>query len=87
MKTLTKIIFASAITLSAAAPAAFAQNMGWGNASTPGASVQKDDQSAITIKSKNTREHASRPESQTTGYGNASAPGASVKKDDTTAGR
>lgn len=81
MKTLAKIIFV--LALSVAAPAAFAQNMGWGNASTPGASVQKDYQNSIATKSKNTREHASRSELQTTGYGNASAPGASVKKDDT----
>jgi len=43
MKTVTKIIFASAITLFAVAPAAFAQNFGWGNASTPGIGVLKDD--------------------------------------------
>ncbi|HEX3338748.1 MAG TPA: hypothetical protein VHT68_06185, partial [Pseudolabrys sp.] len=88
-KTVTKIIFASAITLFAAAPAAFAQNMGWGNASTPGASVLKDDQSLRTTTVKNdhvsytTRERASRSSSQTFGWGNASTPGAGVIKDDT----
>ena len=72
------------------APATFAQNVGWGNASTPGASVGKDDQSPVTRNPGkqdafySTKEHASRSKSQTTGYGNASAPGASVKKDDTT---
>lgn len=86
MKTVTKIIFASAITLSAAAPAAFAQNISWGNASTPGASVDKDDQSPITttLKKHHVSYTTSRSRSQTTDYGNASAPGASVEKDDTT---
>ena len=87
MKTTTKIIFASAITLFAAAPAAFAQS--WGNASTPGVSQLKDDQSTITTTLNNnrvpytTREHASRTRLQTTGWGNASTPGVSVLKDDT----
>jgi hypothetical protein len=42
-----------AITLFAAAPAAFAQS--WGNASTPGASQLKDDQSTITTTLNNYR--------------------------------
>jgi hypothetical protein len=84
MKTVIKIVFASAITLSAAAPAAYAQNIGWGNASTPGASVDKDDQSPTTLKKHHVFYTTSRSRSQTTDYGNASAPGASVEKDDTT---
>jgi len=89
MKTVTRIIFASAITLFATAPAAFAQNIGWGNASTPGISQLKDDQSPLTTTLNNyrvpyiTRERTSRSSSQTTGWGNASTPGVSQLKDDT----
>ena len=84
MKTVTKIIFASAIILSAAAPAAFAQSFAPGNTSVPGIGVLKDD---TTLQkphvSNTTREHASRSSSQTFGWGNASTPGAGVIKDDT----
>ena len=86
MKTTIKIIFASAITLFAAAPAAFAQS--WGNTSTPGVSQLKDDQTITTTLNNYrvpyvTGEHTSRSSSQTTGWGNASTPGVSQLKDDT----
>ena len=89
MKTVTKFLFASAITLFAAAPTAFAQNIGWGNASTPGISQLKDDRIPLTTTSNNYRvpysigEHTSRSRLQTTGWGNASTPGVSQLKDDT----
>jgi hypothetical protein len=92
MKTVTTIFFASATTLFAVAPAAFAQNFGWGNASTPGISVLKDDTipyaipTITTLKNDRvytTRERASRSSLQMFGWGNASAPGIGVLKDDT----
>ena len=86
MKTATKVIFASTVILFAAAPAAFAQS--WGNASTPGVSQLKDDQTITTTLNNYrvpyaTREHTGRSKLQTTGWGNASTPGVSVLKDDT----
>jgi hypothetical protein len=72
-----------------ASPVAFAQNMNTGNASTPGASVAKDDQTNMTKRSKKhtasykQRHHAKATHSkaQTTGSGgNMAKP----EKDDTT---
>src|SRR5262245_30816994 len=71
-----------------ASPVAFAQYEGhFGTASTPAASVAKDDQTKVTKRSKKHmasykhRHHAKHmgSKSQTTGAGNSSAP-----KDDTT---
>jgi len=88
MRTVIKIIFASAVTLFAVAPGAFAQNFGWGNASTPGIGVLKDDTIPYGIPTtttlKNDRvERASRSSLQMFGSGNASTPGIGVLKDDT----
>jgi len=77
-----------------ASPVAFAQNMNTGNASTPGASVAKDDTNP-TKMTKHSKKHTAsykqrhhakhaRPKSETTGSGSTSAPGTSINKDDTT---
>jgi hypothetical protein len=66
-----------------ASPAAFAQDMSTGKASTPGASVAKDDAATMTKRSKKhmaahkQRHHAKAISSkaQTTGSGGTSAPG------------
>ena len=75
-----------------ASPAAFAQNTNTGNASSPGASVAKDDAGTMTKRSKKKhmasykhRHHkAMSSKAQTTGSGNSSNSGTSVNKDDTT---
>ena len=83
-----------------ASPVAFAQNMNTGNASTPGASVGKDD-TKPTKMTKHSKKHtasykhrhhakamngskAMKSKAQTTGSGSTSAPGAGINKDDTT---
>ena len=82
-----------------ASPVAFAQNMNTGNASTPGASVAKDDTNP-TKMTKHSKKHtasykhkhhakamnskAMKSKAQTTGSGNTSVPGAGINKDDTT---
>ena len=103
MKTIIQIIVAS--ILSATAPtfahAAYLQShaayqqtavVGWGNASTPGASFGKDDTIGVTSKASkqvpatpagrglDARAHAS---AAFVSWGNASTPGASFGKDDT----
>jgi len=82
-----------------ASPVAFAQNMNTGNASTPGASVAKDDTNP-TKMTKHSKKHtasykhkhhakamnskAMKSKAQTTGSGSTSAPGATINKDDMT---
>jgi hypothetical protein len=78
-----------------ASPVAFAQNMNTGNASTPGASVGKDD-TKPTKMTKHSKKHTAsykhrhhaktmnNSKAQTTGSGSTSAPGAGINKDDTT---
>ena len=78
-----------------ASPVAFGQNMNTGNASTPGASVAKDDTNPTKMtkhSKKHTASHKHRhhakhakPKSETTGSGSTSAPGASINNDDMTA--
>ena len=83
-----------AAALIVASPAAFAQNMNTGNASTPGASVTKDDTTNTTKHSKrhmasHKRQHhakamnskAMKSKAQTTGSGSNMAK---PEKDDTT---
>ena len=80
-----------------ASPVAFAQNTNTGNASTPGASVAKDNSTNMTKHSKkhmasHKKQHhakamnskAMKSKAQTTGSGSSSAPGASINKDDAT---
>jgi hypothetical protein len=82
-----------------ASPVAFAQNMNTSNASTPGASIAKDDTNP-TKMTKHSKKHmasykqkhhakamnskAMKSKAQTTGSGNTSVPGAGINKDDTT---
>jgi hypothetical protein len=71
-----------------ASPVAFAQNMNTGNASTPGASVAKDDTNP-TKMTKHSKKHTASYKHKhhakaTTGSGNTSVPGAGINKDDTT---
>lgn len=89
MKLTIPAALVAALVLSS--PAALAQNTS-GNASAPGASVAKDDQTYKPMRSKkhtasHTRHHtkAMKSNAQTTGSGSSSAPGASVNKDDTKA--
>jgi len=76
------------VALFTVSPVAFAQNMNTGNASAPGASVNKDDSGMMTkTKMKHTasnkHHHSSKAmnsKAQMPGPGTTSAPGASVNK-------